>query len=337
MKPIRAELASFKPSVEQVDPGQAQVLWAQSPDATPFTNPQVLAALSAQVSFWCARVADEALCIWPVCRSADGVVCAPEFSYYVGPIWAASVHSGSQRQRLYKRLAAIDGLCSAIVGAHGGFEIELSPGDADIRPYRWWAQKRGDPGALQVEIEYTAQLDLCAITDAEALQRGFSTDRRTDVRRWSREGAPATCAWKVDDVLRLYRELSDRLGDRGIYQRRERELIALCALVESGHGFVEACGFDPGAPPAALKLVLVGGGFACAVLSLAQAHARAARIVPWINWRTLEHSRRTGVRIHDFNGANSLLRGSDALSYGAQVLPYLRVRYWPDQAPRSGP
>jgi len=84
-----------------------------------------------------------------------------------------------------------------------------------------------------------------------------------------------------------------------------------------------------------MRSVLLGGGVACDALSLADDHARGTDWVPWMAWQAIIHSQRCGAPVHDFHGANSLVRSSDVHSYGALAAPYLRVGYMTRQRDRG--
>ena len=129
--------------------------------------------------------------------------------------------------------------------------------------------------------------------------------------------------------------MSARPRDLSLYARRKAELIALCGLIDAGHGYVQAWASDARARPSAMRSVLLGGGVACDALSLADDHARGTDWVPWMAWQAIIHSQRCGAPVHDFHGANSLVRSSDVHSYGALAAPYLRVGYMTRQRDRG--
>jgi len=206
-------LYGFKPQVAMVDARAAQAIWQQSPEATPFVHPAVLGALSAEVRYRCASFAGQPVCLWPVCRDHSRSLSAPQFSYYVGPIWAAGARTGSAREQVLKRAAVIDALCTAIVAADGAFELELAPDDLDIRAFRWWAQDRGTAPALTIEIEYTGRIALAAGNTANSLQEGFSKSLRQAALKTARDAALKACGWTSEDCFHLYRQMSARQRD----------------------------------------------------------------------------------------------------------------------------
>lgn len=322
--------ARLQPRVERVRSDEAERFWITSPQATPFMRPSVLAALCAEVEWWLASVNGRPICLWPVCHRADGRTEAPDFSYYVGPIWSPDADTGSMRYRVLLRTAVVSSLATELRDAHGGFSIELPPGDHDVRPFRWWAAGSGLERDLIVSAQYTGRIDLGAATDETILQ-GFARTRRQAVTRHLRRGEPMSMDWDVADVERLYFALAERQGQPELHANRVGELRALAGLVREGHGFVDAIATEPGGPVSALRLVLLGGAIACDVLSLADAHARDDETVTFLAFRAIRRARNAGAQVHDFNGANSLARVNDIHSYGARPALYFAIECWPDR------
>lgn len=325
-------LERLRPRLARVGPDEAERFWLASPGATPFVRPAVLSALCAEVEWWLASVDGRPTCLWPVCHRADGRIEAPDFSYYVGPIWAPEADSGSMRSRVLLRTAVVAALATALRHAHGGFSIELPPGDHDVRPFRWWAAEARIESSLRISAQYTGEIDLAAGGGDDGLLAGFAKTRRQAVTRRLRRGGLEPVDWDLADVERLYRAMAERQGRPELHATRVDELRGLARLVEEGHGFVDAVANESGGPVSALRLVLVGGGIACDVLSLADDLARDEDLVALMAFRAIRGSRESGARVHDFNGANSLVRGSDVHSYGAKAALYFAIDCWPDRA-----
>lgn len=324
-------LERLRPRLARVGADEAEQFWLAASQATPFMRPAVLSMLCAEVEWWLASVDGRPMCLWPVCHRADGRIEAPDFSYYVGPIWAPDADAGSMRSRVLLRTAVISALATALRHAHGGFAIELPPGDHDVRPFRWWAADARIESSLRISAQYTGQVDLATVGDDERLLAGFAKTRRQAVTRGLRRGGLEPTDWVVADVERLYRAMAERQGRPELQATRVDELRGLVGLVRDGHGFVDAVASEPGGPVSALRLVLLGGGIACDVLSLADELARDEDLVALMAFRAIRRARELGARVHDFNGANSLVRGSDVHSYGAAAALYFAIECWPDR------
>jgi len=314
------------PRIHAVGLEQALAFWQTCPNATPFMHPQVLGALCSEVTWWLAEVDAKPVCLWPACVRLDGMRDTPEFSYYVGPSWAPIASEGSARARMMLRSAVIDALCTHMVEQYRGFSCELSPGDQDLRGFRWWALARGRESQLQIKPQYTAVIRALATLDETAILQRFSSKRRSRVRRYQREHTPLQRPWELADCLRLYAQLAQRVSQIHL-RTRDLELAALCALVRDGFGFVHAYTDSDGQPIRGLRLALTLGDTACDVLSITDPQARASDLSAWMTWRALLHSRVAGVKVHDFNGANGLTRASDIHSYGAEAELYFSIEY----------
>ncbi len=325
----RAFIEKLRPRVTRVDRAEAECFWRTSPQATPFMRPAILRTLCASVDWWLASVNDRPVCLWPVCHRADGRIEAPDFSYYVGPIWAPETDAGSMRSRVLLRTAVIRALSTTLRQAYGGFAVELPPGEHDVRPFLWWAEDAKVKHALQTRPQYTALIDLGAIPDDDTVLANFAKSRRYAVRRRLREGGFGSVRWAFDDVDRLYRLMAERQGVPELHASRVDELRALVRLVEQGFGFVEALGAESTQSVSALKLILLAGGIACEVISLADPLHRDEDLLALLAFRAIRAARDAGARIYDCNGANSLVRGFDVHSYGAAPALYFAIECWP--------
>lgn len=333
---VQVFLERLRPKLARVGADEAERFWLASPQATPFMRPAILGALCARVEWWLASVKGRPMCLWPVCHRADGRIEAPDFSYYVGPIWAPDADAGSLRARVLLRTAVISALATTLRQEYGGFSIELPPGDHDIRPFRWWAAECRIEATLRIVPQYTGLIDLGAVRGDEGLLANFLRDRRNAVRRRLRLGGFSAVSWHIDDLERLYRAMAERQGRPELYATRADELHALARLVEAGHGFVDAVAKEPDGPVSALRLVILGGGVACAVLAVADDWARDEDLVALMAFRAIVRSRDSGARIFDFNGANSLVGALDVHSYGAAPALYFAIECWPDGASWRG-
>jgi|CXWL01.1.fsa_nt_gi lipid II:glycine glycyltransferase (peptidoglycan interpeptide bridge formation enzyme) len=325
----------FRTSIERIDDAQALGFWKSSSQSTPFTNPKILSRLCAEVHWWQASVNGLSMCLWPVCKRLDGVWDAPQFSYYVGPIWSRGANDGSLRGQLLRRTAVIDELCSTLLTQYGGFAIELPPSELDIRPYRWWARSLDVEIALSITPQYSAVIDLRKFSDENSILDNFSRERRSSVARHLRNGLPQNAEWTTETCLDLYKQMAERQRHPDLFESRRGELEALCELVHEGSGRVLAYRAPDGDHVVAMQLVIAAGDTACVVLSLADHESRERNIAAWMTYVALLESRSQGISTHDFNGANSLVRGSDVQSYGANAALYFSVECRPNLASTS--
>lgn len=316
----------FTPTLSQVGADQALAFWHSSAHASPFTHPAVLGRLSPHVAWWQASVNGEALCMWPAPIAASGAVLPPEFSYFVGPLWAPSLAAASPRRALYAQTSIIDAMVELLVREYGRFRLDLHPDCLDVRGFDWWSRSRPGCNGVQIRPRYTACIeDLQRQSDDEILSR-YANTRRNRVRAIARTSNPRACAWRMEDLIDMYGKLMDRQGVPELAHRREPELIALCELVAEGYGFVHAAAMADDRPQG-LRLVLTSPRRACDVLSISDSIARDEQLMPWMFHEAVLASKRAGCAVHDFNGANSLHRSSFVHSFGATAALYFRIEY----------
>lgn len=307
---------------------EALAWWRSAPLATPFMHPGVLATMVRRVE-WCAYSVDEQdCCLWPRLQRLDGAHEAPEFSYFVGPLWSAATLALSPRSRLLQQAAVMRAACAQALAEVGGFSFETAPGDHDLRGVLAWAREVGLEAALRVRPQYTARLQLAPAASEDTLAAGMARSRRRARHRWLAGERLQARPARLDEVLDLYRQLAQRQGRAELYARREAELVALTEVVQAGHGL--ALAWSDGADRAqVLRLALLTEGQSADVLALATDGARQAQALPAVMPEFLAALAARGSRCHDFNGANSLSRASDVHSYGAEVALYFAVDCWP--------
>ena len=308
----------FDVQVQAIDPERALALRVQAPSSTVFTHPQVLAALSFRVQWWLAEHAGVAICIWPICVDSGGRTNLPGLSYYVGPLWLLAPEP-SARRRLLLEVAVFQSMLSELRKHYGSFRFSLSPSIHDLRAFLWF---QANGSAVSAKPRYTACISgLQRLSEAELLAL-FSYERRADARRTAARGVCLLQNCSFEQIDSLYARLMDERGVTGIYMQRRAELLALWDLVKRGFGYVVACGNSSDDQLRAVWLVLCENDRACGVIAAAEPAWRAQQNNAWVCWQALIAAKRRGADVYDFNGANSLARGSDKHSYGAEAALY---------------
>lgn len=315
----------FAVKISQIEPDRARELWQLSPGATVFTHPQVLSELCAQVDWWLASSQGVPICAWPICINANGQIGAPAFSYYVGPIWLQP-REVSPRRRLLLEVVVYHELLNILRARYGALRFSLAPGAHDIRAFLWFAQPMECPPIVNALSRYTACIDLSNASNDEALISGFSYNRRFEARSAARRGAKRVldCDFSVLDGL--YRQLMNDRGQSERYTARYHEIKGLWRLVEQGFGYVIACGNGDSTSVGAAWLVLQGKGRACCVIGATSEPWRTGQLNAYMHHQVLVEAKRQGATVCDFNGANTLMRGSDKHSYGAEAELYFEIQ-----------
>jgi len=317
--------STYQVKINDISADEALAFWAASAQASPFTHPAVLSALSKRVDFWGAFVDGTLMCVWPVCENHAGIITAPEFSYYVGPFWADKAIGLSARKSLYLFASVYDAYLRQLLLSYGAIKASLLPELEDLRGFQWFVRSRPLAQPLLLIPRYTAVIDRLQERSELELLAGFANTRRNKIRGFLRDGAPASCTWKVHDCLRLYQGVMQRQNESALFERRVLELEALCVMVQEGFGFVRAYALDGSQEVASFRLVLTAKSRSCDVLSMSNETALSSQLSTWLVYQSLLASRAAGAKMHDFNGANSLSRAADVHSYGADALLYCNV------------
>jgi hypothetical protein len=312
-------MADFAVDVQRIDADASLPLWHAATHTCVFTYPAVLAAMAHDVHWWLATVSGRPASLWPVCVDAAGKVAPPEFAYYLGPFELAPVVS-SPRRRLLRAVEIQHGLLDALTRSYERLSWSTLPGLHDVRPWLWFESNGRRPA---VRPRYTAVLDHIDGLSDEQIRLRFGKERRLDLRRAMDAGVrllPSPVS--TDRVMELYATTMTGSGAAELGQRRLGEVEALCRLVAEGHGFIVACGLRGDDVARAIWLVLVAKGRACSVLSVADGAWRERDFNAFGRLCTIVAARDAGARCYDFNGANSLQRGPDKHSYGAEAELY---------------
>ena len=312
---------SFEIGLRQVGASEMLPLWQQAPGATVFTHPEVLDSLSHAVHWWLTESAGVPTCAWPVCLDEQGRVLPPQLSYYVGPFWL-NPPDPSPRRRLLLEVAVYQSMLNTLRATYGALRFSLPPTVSDLRPFLWFAPAADGTPSTLARPRYTACIEGLQGRTDEQLLAGFSYERRADARRAAGRGARRLARCSYEQLDALYRQLMSDRGEASLYARRSRSVVALWQLVERGFGYVVACADQHSDTVRAAWLILAAKGRACGVLAAADEPWRANQFNAFVCWQALIESRMRGAGVYDFNGANSLPRGSDKHSYGAEAALY---------------
>ena len=313
----------FNVNVERIDPNTALSLWQDADEASVFTHPTILSALCHKVHWWLATEAGIPACIWPVCLDPNNQVCRPNFTYYLGPVQLGN-QDPSPKGRLLKAVEVQHKLLDVLADTYDEVLWSTLPGEPDLRPWLWFEKQGRHPIA---QPRHTAWIeDLNRFTNHDSAIH-FDRTRRKQYRRALKGGAVLLPEITLDRVKELYYQTlaNNNASDKAL--RRMESLERLYELVQSGHGFLLACGFEQDMLPRAFNLVLIGKARANAVIAASDPVWRSQEFNPFLQLNLLIRSNAEKASLYDFNGANSYLLSSDKHSYGAEVKMYFDL-YW---------
>jgi hypothetical protein len=318
-----SSMNQFHVKVERIDPNTALSLWQDADEASVFTHPAILSALCHEVHWWCATESNQPACLWPVCLDQNKHICKPEFAYYLGPV-QLGIQESSPRARLLKAVEVQQKLLEVLAETYGTVRWSTLPGERDLRPWLWFEKQGRHPIA---QPRHTAWIEnLSRFTGEESLVH-FSRERRKQYRRALKGGAVLFPEITLERVKELYYQTlaNNNASDKAL--RRMESLECLYELVQSGYGFLLACGFEQDMLPSAFNLVLIGKARANAVIAASDPVWRSQDFNPFLQLNVLIRANAEYADLYDYNGANSPLLSSDKHSYGAEVKMYFDL-YW---------
>lgn len=310
--------SEFTVELEEIDAGQALVLWNGARRASAFTHPEVLGRLAREVRWWLARESGQPAWLWPACVNAEGHLSPPELCNYVGPIRIGDPDP-SPRRRLVRDVAIHAQLLDVLVRDLGTLRWSTMPGEHDLRPWLW----HGSAGRRLVALpRYTAVIDGLAQVDEQGLLERFSRTRRKEARAASATGPVILPPAGSDRIKALYRDTLAARGAAHVAERRMGEVEGLVELASRGHGRVMTFGIGDDGIARAIWVILVAKGCAYAVLGASDHAWREACLNAHGTLNCIMAARAMDSQRFDFVGANSPQRGSDKHSYGAETELY---------------
>ena len=299
--------------------------WLSSGQAVVFNNPDVVATLSDDHSWWIACKGDEPFLVWPVHLGKNKKPALPPFAYFFGPMWSPVAESRPMSSVYADRLCAYNEMVEFLISRFGGVANSLHPSLTDIRAFSWWGHKTEQ--YFEVNPRFTAQiLDLQSKSSGQLLS-SYRELRRREVKKVE-HSLDYTVVSSVEEgvVKSLYAATFEKQGQAPC----ETDMSAiqnLLRLVEKGYGFIVGAQSNVSKEVDCMTLVLSDGTTANMVLNLTNPAKVGLGIGAWTIHKTIEKSQEVGLQTFDFNGANSPMRADDKHSYGASEVLFFTVNY----------
>lgn len=289
---------------------------AASPHATAFNQPATLARLAERVDWWGVRQGSDWLLLWPLCTDAEGRWIEPVFTYYVGPVYTGRLLAQSPAAQLRWLVEAWAAALRTMTEVHAVCGGSLPLGLQDVRPLLWAAERTGL--RLSLSPRYTALL--------EPLRPEVQADYSRSRRRAVRQGAALALTpgpLQAEPLVALYRQLFQRQG-QPLRSDRLRQLPRLLDLADGSAGWAVGYYRPESEAPVAAAVFLTHRQTLNAVICVVEESWRLQGAISWILQQAIETAIARGVRVFDFNGANTLDRAVDKALYGAQTRLYFR-------------
>ncbi|WP_376696631.1 GNAT family N-acetyltransferase [Wenzhouxiangella sp. EGI_FJ10305] len=315
---------STKLRIESISSNRAKAFWRESPQATAFTQPEILEQCASQVDWWGAWRSDDLVAACPVCRSPDDVKpFRPTFLYYVGPMFSGEIHAFKYHRFQAVRQQALDALIPFLVDRYPRLRFSMPPGETDVRAFEWWNHDNPKGPAFVFRARHTARIhDLDR--PVEEIREDFARNRKRDLRMLVDAQPIRSDDWLTDELIELHDRPLLRQGIK-VPDERTRALRNVVSAAAQGHGDVLAWRDPEDGSLASFIVLLHGRDESNDVLCVASDKWRQRGLSAWTTWQGILHARSLGRKIFDFNGANSPRRAADKHAFGARAELYFTL------------
>ncbi|WP_376692003.1 GNAT family N-acetyltransferase [Wenzhouxiangella sp. EGI_FJ10409] len=312
---------------EPITDSQAAAFWTDSPQATGFTHPDMLAQCADRVDWWGAWRSEDLVAVWPVCATESEMARPPIFLYYVGPMFSGEIHDFKYHRYQAIRQQALEVLIPQVLSHYGALRFSMPPGETDMRAFDWWNHDHADSGRFQLHVRQTARIqDLQR--PIEQLRQDMARNRKRDLRLKPTRLRGPTSDWSPDEIVALHNEPMLR-QDQRIPSERIDTLQRVIAAADNGRGAVLAWRDEEDGSLASVIVLIYGPREANDVLCVASERWRDRGLAAWTTWKGIQRARADGKETFDFNGANSPTRAADKHSYNARAEIYFNITYAP--------
>jgi hypothetical protein len=310
------------PKVRELSDEEALRFWHSAQGATPFTHPEVLAALSPRALHLGLSLGDQLCALWPLALDACGRVHKPPFAYYLGPYWSNAVMELNPRKRLEVQILCYRAFLERIFALVESFRASVAPDNTDLRGLMWSAQDMPNV-QLQCLPRYTALLPKFGERSAETMAKDVGRRVARYIKHTERLAPLRECTPDAKAFAAVYAELLDGRIEAGELKRRLEQFDPLLWLVGRGHGHASINRLSAAEGEAySIMLLLQGNGFAFCVVHAANTLWRGANHMSWDIWQAIALAKTHGCHQFDFNGANSAQRALNKHGYGGEAALY---------------
>jgi hypothetical protein len=309
------------------DPAEWDAFVADSPQGSVFCESRFLEAAGAEFEALAVGEAGRREAAALVIMDHGAPIRAPaHYTMYQGVLFDASVTSLVNHRRVRRSLELVTFLLEALAEGRPRISFCLHPSFQDVRAFNWFHYGQPELGLFDVDVQYTATIDLEQQSDRDQLLAGARKSRRQDHHRAIREGFSFDETHDVTTFMRLYRDT---------FKRQQIEIpetdVALVESIARGSldnrfGRLYAAN-SPDGQVASMALFLHDATTAYYLFGANDPAFRPSGASTMLLFEALWRSREVGMRKADLVGVNSPDRGDYKTSFGAQVEPYF-VAHW---------
>ncbi len=196
----------------------------------------------------------------------------------------------------------------------------------DLRPFQWHNYGTDGPKA-SIDIRYTSLIELPeASADWDAFLKTFNSTRRRSIRSGIKEGVQVESGFDLDLFLSLYKQ-TFAYQDIGV-ESEELDLVVGIISSLNNAGLIEMLiAKDGDGMPASVGVFAKHKETAFYLYGANSRESKSHHVGSVLFFEAFKKLSSQGIRIFDFEGVNSPLRGYFKSSFGGKITPYYRI-YW---------
>ena len=309
------------------DPAEWDAFVADSPQGSVFCQSGFLEAAGAE--FEAVAVGEDGrpeAAALVILDHGESIRAPAHYTMYQGVLFSESTASLVNHRRVRRSLELVTFLLDALAERRSRISFCLHPSFGDVRAFTWFHYGHPELGLFDVDVQYTATIDLRRQSDMDQLLSESRKSRRQDHHRAIREGFSVQETGDVTTFMRLYLDTFRRQEiDVPETDATLVESIAQRSL-ENGFGRLYAAR-SPDGEVASMALLLHDATTAYYLFGANDPVFRPTGASTMLLFEALWRSREMGMRKADLVGVNSPDRGDYKTSFGARVEPYF-VTHW---------
>ena len=316
-----------KYSISLATSDEAKKFWNLSPNATAFTNPEVMNFFNYNFEWWQAKRGEEVLCMWPVCLESKSKVVLPEFSYYFGPIWFKDFYKIPNHSWLALSKNIYEIFIEKFVLKYGVVNAQLPLGLQDIRIFNWWNYHNKKENRFIIQPKYTAQIKDLDKLSFDQIKSNFRYWRRNELKKieQNREHIKKSNNYSLEEIVKFYYKITGI--EQNKYDLKLERINSFMNLVKNKFGEIICYRDKKSNDIASFMLVLFGKNESNLILSLVDEKWKKIGLSVFSILEAIVVSKKKNLNIFDFNGANSPNRADDKHSYGANHELFFEINY----------
>lgn len=296
----------------------------QSPQGSVFCRTELFDAYDASVDRWIIARKDSPVAALPIVHSNGHSPGLLPFTYYQGMMFSEEVNRLPPHRKFGWLQEIIAHALEVTTTRYESISLSLHHSFDDIRAFLWHNYHNPEAGQFRVVPRYTALLDLSRFPDEPSYRRAIRKDRRQDLGY----AVKAECRISESEDVSLLLELVTASFAAQNIRPDPAELQALQAVASHGltSGFAELLVAELAEHgPVAAQLVYYDTHSGHAVAAGNRGERRSAGAGAMLYLEMFRRCRARGLRILDFNGANSPSRADYKHSFGAMPRLFFAV------------